>query len=235
MLPWNFIAAFCISLLLGLQPAWAELCNGRDKVLVKMGTHLFAVPWKSSALYLNNNNTLLRTPCYHDGDPPVEVTYAGFSASGEFSPKYENPEIFQKLRESFSLRVGIMYRHDHTPVADLFEIIIPELQEAGLNLSSLPKEGAFYVWKSLNDSYYIAAKKDWVTPSGHPVTIHGYALAGGYTARVYWKDNIAFDFHVRTRTYLSVAQFEELYRDFLNYMESLEVKPDSAVQQTVKP
>jgi hypothetical protein len=211
-----------------MEPARAELCNGPDKVLVKMGTHIFAVPWKSASLYLKKSRDEIRTPCYHDGDPPVEITYASFLPINVFGPKYQNPEVWKNTHRSLGIQVSISYSDDNKAMGDLFDTAFSEMQEAGVTLTSLPKEGDFYVWRSShNTSYYIAAKKDWVTPSGHPVTFRN--LGGDdYAVRVYWNDDIAFGFRgLEMMSHVSVSRFEEFYSDFLNYMESLEVQSDS--------
>jgi hypothetical protein len=228
-LPWTFIAALCILITLGLEPARAALCNGPDKVLVKVGTHLFAVPWKKASLSLEKDGESIRHPCYHDGDPPVEVPYVGFIPVNVFSPKYLNRDVYTQTHMALVIQVSIIYSDNNTTIGDLFETMNSEMQKAGVDLSSLPREGDFYVWNSLHwSSYYIAAKKDWVTPSGHPVTFK-YLGGDQYAVRVYWKDNIAFGFRALEMTrHVPVTQLEEFYRDFLNYMESLEVQPDSS-------
>lgn len=214
-------------------------CTDRAEYIhVKLGEHVFAVPWKESWLYLKYGDKTIDTykACYQVGDPPIEVTYFSFSPHhkaeedyGWFYRKYASDEILKKTREGFALGVSaFLVDHNlHYAEHDLFfRSVEPRLKESNKKMELLPIEGYFYVFQSPPAVYYIATEKKFITPSGNPVSFACGSFMGhtDCASGIVWKDNIILGFDNLSKTYVPPSRLKEFYYDFLNYMESLEVK-----------
>lgn len=209
-----------------------------ELVHVQLGEHVFALPWKLSSLGINKHRELLDTGCFQADDPPLEATLFAMAAR-ELRKAYKNHDLEENKRINFILRVGALHESHQEGVKtqDTYERVIqPWLKASGRKLSSLPKKGDFYVWDSAlfdqsfgHNVFYIPTNKNFVTPRGNPVVFNcdtQWRIGGGSCSSVvYWKDGIQFSFEFLSEMHVPKSKWHAFYRDFLSYMESLEIKP----------
>lgn len=218
-------------------------CNNRAEYIhVKLGEHVFEVPWTSN---LWNGEKLIDTyhACYQSGNIPIKVTTFSISPrakdnrSGTLVRKYAPSDMQDKTREGFSLIVSAFLADNNRPYKeeDLFkQAIESELKKANKKLHSLTKDNNFYILNTQRfQRYYIAEEKDFLTPSSNPVTFMCQTSTDAGMncgTKIFWKDNIIFSFGYVSNTYVPPSRLKEFYYDFLNYMESLEVPTSDLIQ-----
>ena len=215
--------------------------NRAEYIHVKLGEHVFEAPWKESWLYLKNGDNEINSyeACYKDGESPIDVTQFTFSPNvndnkyGILNKKYTNYEFQEKTRHGFTLGIKA-YLYDqlknYKELDSFTRFVEPTLKKINKELLSLPKEGEFYVLLlPYEERYYIASEKDFVTTNGTPVSFICSPAGGvGGSIRcdtiVIWKNNIVFVLSDISIGHIMPSKLKEFYYDFLNYMESLEVK-----------
>lgn len=209
----------------------STLCkNSAEFIHVKLGEHVFAIPYRDTRYINIGEKLLVKTDvCYQLGDTPVEAT--GFNINSQaLYEKYNKPEIqFPALVLWFN---ASLYKSSNEQ-QDLFvKEIKPLLKRTNIELQSLPQEQGFYVIKNpdyLNHKYYIAIDKKFTTASGNPVVFNCQTIGNErkcWTTTA-WRDGVNFSFNHLSDLHIEQTEWKEFYYDFLDYMESLEVKANT--------
>ncbi len=204
-------------------------CFTSEKILMRIGGHVLAIPRKYKPHMFSEDNTILKLSCHKPGDPPIETSGVAFSAS-MILPGYQFGDKRNTTYEAFSLQLGIFYQ---AGFQDKYSEIKKQLDKESLKLEDLPKENNFYIFKDNSNKYakyYISADSNFITPKGNPMVVECSPSGGSggkynnCAASYILKNGLGIGIDQANSYFVTLEDWPNFYRVVQNFVEGLEIK-----------
>lgn len=217
---------------------YPETCNKKytNPLRVKLGNHVFDLLYDPLLIIQNNptSDGLISTnQCQKSNDSPIEATFIKFSPK-KITEQFRRPTTREKW-DQFVPLIALYHNPDSRPSLQApYEIVKKRLDDRKITLSDLPKERNFYILEGIKKSdptFYIAADKAFVTPSGDPVTLFCGSAFGkdspvvDCATRLSWKKGITLYIGNISNTHVHFDDWKNFYSSVLKYVEAMEIKP----------
>lgn len=199
---------------------------------VKLGKHVFRIENRHNTWVEKDDKPIAwdeneRRICHQIDSLPVEAD------NFKFFPTYFREKYDKHLGGGYGFVMSVGASYWPEGQEDFAErVLYSHLESEGLTIEDLPKENGYYTTFHLG-WWYIFPNNTVLSPSGNPIAITCSAnrnkdpdipsVWGICGTGISWKDNIGFGFNNVNELHIPRGQWKELYYDFLNYMESLEI------------